>query len=324
MRSFLWLSLSVALSLNIYTKVNAEDLTRSEQDHLGKLVQQFDAFYTHRRTQDLSGERRGLQSGDIISPEMPDGVPEDFFPDEPSDSFPDFDGGGGFPFPGNTRSQEGASYLVAMEVLYQTLNFYGVRHYVEQDGRRVKFKIVESEEGYFQNLNNLDVAFALREFSRYLTAHLCNKPTFENFYEAFIQVRPEELGFRFKYDMAWALLGNSLPREPNDVFLMGQRWKALNQILNNVGSINTRQEEMQELRKWLTSLTDVMNVLTSLNRLMCFVDIRPDAKEELRKRIVITKLLNMDRELMQRYGEIYEEIRKEEEKAKLSSLRNEN
>lgn len=202
-------------------------------------------------------------------------------------------------------SRQGATYLIGMKSLYQTLNFYGVTHYIERTSLGVEFKIIESKSGYFKNLNRLDVAFALREFSRYLTAHLCNDPSVDNLYKVFSQVSDEEIGLRFKYDMAWALMGNFLPRQPNATYLIGTRWAAFGKLINSSKSLGTNSNEGKELQRWTLLLSDVMGLLQTLNSLMCFVDIRPKPKDEIRKKIVVTKLLDMDRDL----NNIYEPLR---------------
>lgn len=225
----------------------------------------------------------------------------DLFPSDPV-SRPVFgDNQSTFPFP-SLNNRQGAAFLVSMEVLYQTLQFYGVVHYLERTGNRIEFKVIESRSGHFRNLTNVDIAFALREMARYLTAHLCNNPSIENFYQAFIQVPPEEIGLRFKYDMAWALLGNYLPREPNAMFLMGTRWKALDKILNGTRMLNSPDMDARELRNWASFMSDIIGVVGELNKLMCFVDITPVAREELKKRSVVNKLLRMQTRLEDSYA----------------------
>jgi hypothetical protein len=191
---------------------------------------------------------------------------------------------------------------MAMEALYQTLNFYGVKHYLERTPASVDFKIIESKSGFFTKLNRLDVAFGLREFSRFFAAHLCNDPSMDNFYKALSQVPTEEIGLRFKYDMAWALMGNLLPRQPNSAYVVGTRWAALGKIINGSKTFGASTNEGKELQRWGGIITDVIGLLSGLNSLMCFVDIRPKAKEEIRKRIVVTKLLDMERDLNSHYG----------------------
>jgi len=221
--------------------------------------------------------------------------------------------------------KSGAAELLALEALYQTLMFYGVVHIVEREGSKKSFRVVETRSGNFKNLTSLDVAFAIRTFSLYITALLCNDPSMSNFSRLLQQVKPEELGLRFKYDMAWALLGNHLPREPNDIFALGSRWRGVHQIFASTKSLSTMpQGQSSELRSWLTSLGDVVNILTRLNKLMCFVDARPDPREEIKKRSVINALLRIDRGLNDRYAdlkEIIDEIDKETKAAKIEELK---
>lgn len=285
---------------SLEAEVPVSDWELEQTDHL---LTQLDNYMRSRINSDRlrsQGEQRVYFLFQDSGPDIGDLFPEDPINRPPTGS----DANPYFPFP-NFSSRQGASYLVAMEVLYQTLNFYGVTHYLEKKGSSVDFRVIESRSGYFTELTKFDVAFALREMSRYLSALLCDNPSVENFYRAFAQIPPEEIGLRFKYDMAWALLGNYLPREPNEVFLIGKRWAALSKILNGVKTLNS-PEETRELKQWINVISDVMGVITQLNRLMCFVDVTPNAKEEIKKRFVVKKLLDMQRELFERYDEFKE------------------
>jgi hypothetical protein len=197
--------------------------------------------------------------------------------------------------------RQGSSFIIAMEVLYQTLQFYGVDHVLEKKGSVIDFRIIESKRGYFRDLDRIQVAFALQEFSNYLNAHMCNQPTVENFYRIFSQVPAEEIGLRFKYDMAWALLGNYLPRQPNAAFALGARWTALGSILGNSSTIRGQVEDEKELASWTNMLSDAVNVVQHLSRLMCYVDIRPKPKEEIKKRITINNLLQLSARMFESY-----------------------
>jgi len=208
------------------------------------------------------------------------------------------------PFSGR---RSGAAELIALETLYQTLMFYGVIHVVERQGNKKSFKIVQSRSGYFINLTALDVAFAIRAFSQYIVALLCNEPTQENFSKLLSQFKPEEIGLRFKYDMAWALLGNYLPKDANDIFKMGTKWKTITQIFATTQSIRSMDPaSASHFRTWVAGLGDVMNMVVRLNRIMCFVDVRPDPREEIKKRILVKNLLTIDKGLGDRYGEMKE------------------
>jgi hypothetical protein len=204
-------------------------------------------------------------------------------------------------------TRNGSAERLALEVLFQTLSYYGVAHIAEKKGAQIEFKILKSKFGYWNNLTKLDIAFAIREFSRYITAHLCGMTTMENFYRAFAQVPIEEIGLRFKYDFAWALMGNSLPKEPNQMMMISTKWKALQQILTASATFQSSKIEAKELKTWATSISDVVNILGRLNKLMCYVDIRPNPRDEIRKRIVVTKFLEMERRLNEHYSD-YKEI----------------
>lgn len=256
---------------------------------------------------------------------------DDVFQDNPVNGPIRYDGNY-LPSPGLIGgSRRGSAYIVGMEVLYQTFAFFGVKALIKRENTRVEFKVIESTEGYFQHLTKLDVAFALREFARYLNAHLCNRPTMENFYKAFTQVPPEEIGFRFKYDMAWALLGNPLPRDANNIFLLGKRWTSFGKLIQQSNLIKSQgAEETKEARRYVSILGDIVEIVTELNKLTCFVDIRPDPKEELRKRLVVKKILNLQRSVDEKYADLKDMHDLIEEAAKigieeqLESLRSNN
>lgn len=298
--SSVFLFLLVGVSQSFAQSEALEDWELSQLDHL---IDQFDGYTELRAQQDSESNSSFImsQQDDPFTP--PPFDPGQLFPEDPVNR-PIFGNPQNpyFPFPG-TATRQGASYLVAMEILYQTLNFYGVTHYLDKKGSSIDFRILESKSGYFAQLTKLDVAFALREMSRYLSAHLCHNPSVENFYRAFGQVPAEKIGLRFKYDMAWALLGNYLPREPNKMFLLGKRWKALDQILNGSQILNSPDIEDQEIKRWASVLGEVMGLVGHLNRLMCFVDITPKTKDEFKKRVVVNKLLKMQRELVERYAQ---------------------
>lgn len=225
------------------------------------------------------------------------------------------------PYPGFIPTH-GAAYLVAMEVLYQTLEYYGVKHYFGKKGSRVEFEVISSKDNYFGSLDSAQVAFALREFSRYLTSHTCNDPSIENFSKMFAQIPLEELGLRFKFDMAWALMGNYLPKEANSIYQMSQKWSVINQAATGQRSLPA--QDGQSLSQYLTFITDAINFLQAMNRSNCFVDISIDPREEILKRVTVKKFLNLERSLFERYAENYEiiqAIRVAEDRERAESLK---
>lgn len=311
------------------------NLSPGEEARLDQFLLQMD----HQIKAQIPEGAMGI-ADDISHPINPGDYPGDInFPTDPTDSQP-YDpttGSDYFPFPSTSRT--GASEKVALEVLFQTFMFYGVTHILEKKGTQIDFKVIRSKYNYFTDITKIDIAYAIREFARYLNAHLCGQATMQNFYRAFAQVPAEEIGLRFKYDMAWALLGNSLPREANQVMKLGTRWKALDQILSTTSVLRTPSSEptdigsapigkaggqIRELRSWATSIRDVVNVLTRLNKLLCYVDIRPNPKEELKKRVVVGKILEMGRRLTERYSEFKElldQVNKQGKSEQISNIR---
>ncbi len=266
-----------------------------DQRLIDAYVVYFDTVSRQRQLAESDGLNQ-VPGDDVFNP-----IPGDGFPTDPSDEpyYPDY--GNWYPFP--TSSRSGLADRLAMEVLFQTLNFYGVSHYVEKKGTQVQFKIAKSVNGYFTKLNNTDIAYAIREFSKYIVAHMCNQPTTENFYRMFSQIPREEIGLRFKYDMALALLGHQLPKEPNSIYRVGGQWAAIDKILNS-----NKNNQDPELKNLFGMVRTVISFLTNLNKVNCFsLDIRPVPKDEIKKRIVAKNFLEMEKDLNERY-EPYKEI----------------
>ncbi len=310
------------------------ELTPDEESRLNHFMLVIDDAFRDRQSRPARAPLGALKAADdVITPSSSFPADQSFpTPANENPWEPNYDEFSPFP----TTMRYGSSEKIALEVLFQTLNFYGVAHIVEKKSAQVNFQVIKSQYGYFMNLTKLDIAYAIREFSRFFTAHLCGQATMQNFYKAFAQVPAEEIGLRFKYDMAWALLGNSLPKEPNQVQSLGTRWKALQQILSTTtilksgsslpadGDGPSAATKYRELRSWAGSISDVVNILGRLNKLMCFVDIRPNPKEELKKRVVVGKILEMDRKLTQKYTEykeLLDQVQKEARGSLLDSLR---
>jgi hypothetical protein len=231
-----------------------------------------------------------------------------------------------------TRKNGGAE-LIAMKVFLETLKFYGVTHYLNKVGARVDFKILKSKNGYFANLTKLDVAYAIREFGRYLSAYMCGNATMENFYIMFSQIA--EVGLRFKYDMAWALLGNSLPKEPNAVYKLNTRWSAFNKIIRNSQILRNGSSGGSDdgsipgglkpaASSWVTDMADAVSIMTQLGGLVCMTDFRPVPRVEIKKRVVVKKFLTIQADLLKEYGgvkELMDAMEKQGAAEQIQSLR---
>lgn len=288
--------------------------TRSRTQELAKAL-------TRKNNSVEISEMAFFQDGDT-----PPDLDDIFSPDPINRPIP-YDGSLGFPGLPSYSSKMGAAYTVAIEVLFQTLDFFGVDALIPVDKNQREFRVIHSKSGYFTNLTRVDVASALTTFARYLNAYLCNDVNMENFYKALIvQVPIEEIGFRFKYDMAWALLGNDLPKNSQEVQQLGKRWKILQELLQKGQSISSEgAEQKKEMTSWLGMMTDVVGILDGLNKLSCFVDIRPRPKEELRKRLVVTKLLELVRKATDRYNsQLQKLLERAKQEAESSDLENVN
>jgi len=248
--------------------------------------------------------------------------PDDVYQSDPINKPIRYDGSLPLPLPGSSYNS-GTAYIVGLEVLYQTLQYYGVTALIQSKNGRIEFEVVESRSGHFKYLNKLDVAFALMQFSRYLQALLCDDPSMENFYIAFTQVPVEEIGFRFKSEMAWALLGNLLPRDLTSNFIVGRRWSSLGKLAASL--INTQgSEEGRTAAAMTRSVDDLVKFMMEFNKLLCFVDIRPKPKEALRHRISVNKVLELARIEDERYGlmkELIDQAKAAGEKEQLDYIR---
>lgn len=225
--------------------------------------------------------------------------------------------------------KNGSAELIAAKVFLETLKFYGVKHYMKKVGPQIEFKIISSKNSYFSTLTKLDVAYAIREFGRYLTAYMCGNANPENFYIMFNQIA--EVGLRFKYDMAWALLGNSLPKEANGVYKLNTRWNAFSKILletkmfktdgGNSDDPNYSGPSMKpEMKSWISGMTDVVGIMTKLSALVCMTDLRPDPKLEIKKKVVVKKLLEIQSSMKKEYDQIKEMMDAVEKQAKSDQL----
>ena len=226
--------------------------------------------------------------------------------------------------------KNGSAELIAAKVFLETLKFYGVKHYMKKVGPQIEFKIIESKKGYFSTLTKLDVAYAIREFGRFLTAYMCGNASPENFYIMFNQIA--EVGLRFKYDMAWALLGNSLPKEANGVYKLNTRWNAFSKILveskvfrSNSGNSDDPDYSgptmKPEMKSWLSGITDVVSIMTKLSALVCMTDLRPDPKLEIKKKVVVKKLLEIQSSMKKEYDQIKEVMEAVEKQAAAEQLK---
>lgn len=304
--------LSLGASLfSIASELRAED---SYASVISEIMLDVEALYKLRRNQ---MEHRDRQYGMQIR----DDDFEDYFPERPINRplIPT----GSSPYPGFIPSN-GSAYLLAIDVLFHTLEFYGVGFYFEKTGNAVNFQVISSKDGYFRDLDASTIAFALREFSKYLVAHMCGDPSIQNFYKITTQIPMEKIGMRFKNMMAWALLGNYLPREPNGTIQVGQKWSTIAQVLNSQRSMPP--EQTSELRKYIQTISDVVNFLTTFNRTYCFVDIRIKPREEIMNRIVVKKFLNLARDIhlrSEQNRELIESIRRAEQADRNRLLREE-
>jgi|GEM_PF-4258256 len=306
-------------------------LSASERDSIDEFTLRLGKFFKHQEKRDqLATSKNGNEAlqdpGDLPDSGSGDDL-NDVYQEDPINSPISYDDSSYFPFPGS-YGRDGAAYIIGMEVLYQTFKYFGVEIAIQRTNSQVDFHIIKSKSGYFKNITKLDVVYALQEFARYLKAHLCDDMSMDNVGKMFAQVPEEEIGFRFKYDMAWALLGNPLPRTPNAAFALGRKWSALGQLLNHSRLIQSQgNNQAQEMNKWISVINDVVGIAVQLNKLMCFVDVTPKPEEEIRKRIVVKKLLNMQKKINERYNTYKDMVDKAKQagmEQQIQSLREQN
>jgi len=331
--NFIRVSLFLGLLMNgssLSLRADDQNLSRVDLEMIDQINLDFAHYYQKRQRQEIESELNQTSKEDVRMNLMGDEepTPEDidkYFQNDPSNKPIQYDGSFSFPFPSAGSSTRGAAYIIAQEVLFQTLQFYGVVPLIRVVDSKLEFKILESKSGYFKNLSKLQVAYALREFARFLNAHLCSDASQENFYKAIIiQVPIEQIGIRFKNDMTWALLENPLPRDPNSSFLLGRKWSALGKLLGSSTVVREQAEKKSDIEEVLSRLTDIVGLIQGLDRIMCFVDIIPKAKVELRKRLVNKALLDLIRKMEDRADgleELYRQAAEEGVDEMLESVR---
>lgn len=217
-----------------------------------------------------------------------------------------------WPFPGSSGTKtSGAANIIATKILLETLKYYGVRYSLTKNQRGdLQFKVIESKRGYYLSLTNDKIAYAVKEMSGFLVGQMCNDPSPENLYKLFVQVPPGKLGVRFMYDMAWALLENSLPKDPSKMLALNSKWKVLADVINESGPL-LENEKLSNISRVITT---VLNSLYKLGKLRCIVDVTPDPRYEYVKRNVVNQLLKLQREIDTRPDNIPDVVNEAEKK----------
>jgi hypothetical protein len=231
--------------------------------------------------------------------------------------------------------------ILATEVLFQTLTYFKVKHVFGQIAPTSwGFKVVEPVEGApFQDLDSRAVVYAVRQFRKYMAGLLCHEP---NPARMLAMMNRFQLGERFRWDMAWALLGNDLPENPNRFMRFGPKWKRFTAAVDGIE--NGSLMKLRNLRGDVTNLDPqaavqamgiaqpqrvrmgfiarevvgiiqlVGDVIMELLNLLCFTDLSVDQKKEFEKRDSVYKLLQIKKSVYERYNplkHVLEELAKE-------------
>ena len=250
-------------------------------------------------------------------------------------SAPGCPGSGGFypdPFGTNPTMQlkDDGLQIVATEVLYQTLTYYKVKHVFGKVKANVwGFKVIDARDGEpFQDIEIDIVIGAIKQFRRYVAGLLCNNPDPARMLG---MLKAYNLGQRFRWDMAWALLGNDLPEAPNRYMKFGSRWRKFSAAIDGIqnGSIMRLRNLNGEMinynagnaaqavgaatgssamhigfiaREIVGIIQLIGDIISEALNLFCISDLSFDKNKEAQKQQSVIKLLAIKKDLYDRYS----------------------
>jgi hypothetical protein len=259
-----------------------------------------------------------------------------------NDTWPGYD-----PFSqNNLQLRDDGIQIVSVEVLYQTLTYFKVKHYFgkvkkpnndnsgvfgdpNQPSYTWTFKVIDPVDGaYFSDLDTEMVLGALREFRKYVIALLCNDPNPDRM---LAMMNKYDVGTRFRWDMAWALLGNQLPESPNKYMVFGAKWRKFSAALDGIegtslmrlknpsggdvpwnpgpsvaGAVQSTGGSMATLgfvsREIVGLIRLAGDIIANFLDFFCISDLSVNAKKETNKQQAIYKLLDIKKRAYDRYG----------------------
>jgi hypothetical protein len=229
----------------------------------------------------------------------------------------------------NAQIKDDAVQILATEVLYQTLTYFKVKHVfgkVKDKSNTVSyaFKVISPVDGQpYQDLDSETVIYAIKQFRKYVIGLICNDPSPGRILS---MMNRYDVGTRFRWDMAWALLGNDLPDAPNKFMRFGAKWRKFSAAVDGIenGSmlrIQNPNGDYSNINPNLGAATGVGlahmgyiakeivgvmrlagDIISALLELVCFSDLSVNQTKELQKKDVVYKLLEVKRKAYDRYG----------------------
>ncbi len=235
------------------------------------------------------------------------------------------------------RLKDDGIQILASEVLYQTLTFFKVKHvFVKLQTGAYGFRVVDPvKDANYQDLKTDQVVAAIKEFRKYVINLLCDNPDPSR---VLAMMNRYEVGIRFRWDMAWALLGNKLPEASNKYMRFGPKWEAfsagITEVERQANSRRTTLEESsggrsQPVATGKPSVGYLANEAVGIIRLIgdtasqilqlfCVSDLSINAKLENEKQLVVYRLLSVKSQLKGRYAPlqaVIDEMNKEAARA---------
>ncbi len=227
--------------------------------------------------------------------------------------------------------KDDAVQILATEVLYQTLTYFKVKHVfakLKDKPNTWGFKVIEPVDGApYADLNTEAVVYAVRQFRKYVIGIICNQP---NPSRILAMMNKYNVGNRFRWDMAWALLGNDLPDTPNKYMSFGMKWRKFSLALDGISNGSMMRVMNPYSGGWqgfdpsaggvaapvksggakigyianeaIGIMRLVGDIVAAVLELFCVSDLNVNAKKEGEKQNVVYKLLALKKVANDRYG----------------------
>jgi hypothetical protein len=240
----------------------------------------------------------------------------------------------------NANLKNDGVQILATEVLMQTLDFFKVKHVfgkLKSKPNTFAFKVIDPVDGQpYQDLDSDTVIYAIKQFRKYVIGLLCNQPDASR---VLAMINKYDVGTRFRWEMAWALLGNDLPDAPNKYMAFGVKWRKFSaamdgiengsvmRVRNAFGGQSTIDPGGWSLppttpapsipgasagsslskvgfvaREVVSILRLVGDIASAILDLVCVSDLSTNQKKEADTQSVVYKLLDIKKKVNDRYG----------------------
>jgi hypothetical protein len=242
----------------------------------------------------------------------------------------------------NSNLRDDGIQIIATEVLFQTLEFFKVKHVfgkLKNKPNSFGFKVIDPVEGEpFQDLDTETVVYAIKQFRKYTIGLLCNQPDPSR---VLAMLNKYNVGLRFRWEMAWALLGNDLPDAPNKYMRFGLKWRKFSLAMDGIengsimrvrnafggetsvdpgaggwgmpaapvtagGAAATGGSSLSKIgfiaREVVSVLRLVGDITAAILDLICVSDLSTNPKKEAETKTVVYKLLELKKKANDRYG----------------------